>query len=176
MLLELHETLICTDRTGMRLAYAEADMSLHLFDAVTLQPVGSFWPPAGTVSRSDGADGLHLGMYSCWFTTGSDYRGGTSHMCRLEPSMSVLGKVISARALAVSEDDAFFAACVCVNKQITIQIFHMCSGAMALAHETGLPGDDMAVMEMTWFGSCLLVKVNADIEGICTDHIIVLQF
>ena len=173
-------SLICTDKNGARLAYAEPDITVHLFDAVTLQSLGSFWPPAGTVPGNSGFYGLHLGMHSCSFHTFSDMRMGSSHLCRLETGMSVLGKLLSARVLAVSEDDAFVASGFCRDGQIMLQMFDVCSGALVLTHDTGLPGNDdvWAPMGLTWIGCCLLVTVNGlkDESSKYTDHIIFLQF
>ena len=79
----------------------------------------------------------------------------------------------------VQSEDAAFLACVCKEAAATIiKVYDARSGAMVLAHESGLHGHEVESMAVTWNSSSLLVTAHVRQAGSCrtTDHIMVLQF
>ena len=175
-------SLISTDSFGKRLAYVESDsVIVHLYDAVTLQPSGVFGPPAAILSSTPAICGLSLGIYSCLLTPYQGHYGtGVVRLCSLESCSSLLQSLHTDLTQApVTSADAAFLACICKDKAaIVIKVYDARSGAMVLAHESGLQGAEVELTAVTWTSSGLLVTAHVRQAGSCrtTDHITMLQF
>ena len=184
---------ICVNRAASTLIYSGADSHMiHIFDAVSLQALGSACPLYGTGIDHGSFHGLASAAFNCLLETRLTNETSTWHLCSLATGTSVrsseylIRKIMhfeSDQAPILSEDDAF-AACLSRGSPATIQIFDTRSRSMVHAHALGLPheGDELGPLSMMWSDSCLLIMTHtAQVDcrnqrGKSMDHIIVLQF
>ena len=173
-------SLLCADKFGTRLAYVESDsVIVHLFDAATLQPLGTLNPP-DIVTSQQGISHLNLGVSSFLLTPYSErWNTRVVHLCRLEEDPAVLQTLmhIEPNQAPVHSEDAAFFACICKGGAATIKVFDSRSGDLVLAHEAGLQDAKAESMVVTWIHSSLLITARVRQAGSCktTDHITVLQ-
>ena len=179
-------SLLSTDPTESKLAYIAADSTVvQIFDAVTLQHLGSFSLSACLLQRDGsmcGICGLDLGTYSCSLSTCLRMDSTSiAFVCRLDAGFRLLSQPLrfqSTQAPALSSVGVF-GACVSKSKPSTVQVYNIYSGAMVLAHEVTLPSGYAALgpLEVAWMGSKLLITTNAirTKSQKPTDHILVLH-
>ena len=184
--LPTHASLLCTDRHGACFAYINMDYGkLQLFEAATMQTLGSYGLPKAMISynqlSSDGCLSMAVMAFSWWLHSHPNRRTQPVHLSCWDIGSSWLREMLqalSSKEPALSEDEAF-AACVCQGSPATIQVTDLRSGAMVLAHDLDLPGgnDVLERVAVTWCGSQLLVTAKLEGAGarVSTDHILVLQ-
>ena len=179
-------SLLSTNPTQSRLAYVAADSTVvQIFDAVTLQQLGSICLSARLLQRDGsmcGICGLNLGMYSCMLSTSlRTHSTSGAFLCRLDAGFRLLSQPLrfeSTQAPALSTFEAF-AACVSRSKPSTVQVYNIYSGARVLAHKLTLPNGyaTLGPLEVAWMGSKLMITTTAiRIKSQKpTDHILVLH-
>ena len=181
-----HASLLCTDIHGACLAYINKDCAaLQLFDAASLQTLGSYRLPSGIISwKVPGSDEfwrMTMGAVSWLLHSRSDRCPRDVQLTSWDRCTSKLNKIVevlSAEEPSLSEDH-IFAAYVGKEVPATIQVIDLRSGAVVLAQALDLPCGSNAVgpMAVTWCGSQLLVTTRLKGAGPreSTDHILVLQ-
>ena len=184
--LPTHASLLCTDINGACLAYINKDCTaLQLFDAASMQTLGSYRLPSGIISwKMPGSDGfwrITMGAVKWLLHSRLDLCPRNVHLTswdRCTSKLTEIVEVLSAEEPCLSEDH-MFAAYVGKEVPATIQVIDLRSGAVVLAHALDLPCGSNAVgpLAVTWCGSQLLVTTRLKGAGPreSTDNILVLQ-
>ena len=178
-------SLLCTDTSASRLAVVGPDgISVHLFDAGTLQALCSWCPATGPSGGS--LSGLKMGAYSYLLQSEVDHGlySKASYLYRLATGTDVCSHtthISSTDWPALSKDDAFIAY-ICREGVATVRICDTRSGVMVVAHQIPILCGQLGPASLAWIGSSLMVtssRMSAD-PGTSgsgsTDQIHVLRF